>query len=270
MPEIRDTKDILGDAVTARQIIDGSISGDFYDSDIPKVGQSAFRKKPNLTSVNLPNCTIVESAAFQECSKLKSLIIPKVKSLTASAVRSCTLLQEIDISSVTDIGNQVFYGCSSLPQINMPEVESIGTDTAGQTLVFSGCSALRTVYAPKVKFVGNNAFNGCGSLVVLYFPSITRLGTNAFASCNNLQVLRLGKNLTSLPDDVFINCSSLLDLVLLPNTKVTLTNHDPNNLSQSIEAIYVPGNLISQYKSDASWSSYADLFVPIEGTQYEE
>ena len=93
-----------------------------FDSDVTNIGQEAFARKPNITSLTIPNTvTKIEYGAFINLS-FKSFIIP---------------------DSVTSIGNSVFYNCNNLESISISKnVNSIGTS------VFVYCISLKEIHFP--------------------------------------------------------------------------------------------------------------------------
>lgn len=134
---------------------------------------------------------------------------------------------------------------------------------------FRVCKNLRTLIAPNAKSVGTYALYRCSALKSLTLPSVTSIATNAFRELTNAEVIDLPK-LTEIPTNAFYGCHGLKALILRSNTMVTLANTSAfyqcycilgtknsgyNPDGEKIGFIYVPANLIDEYRSATNWSS---------------
>jgi len=128
--------------------------------------------------------------------------------------------------ALTIIGINAFYNCSSLTSVDFPAATLISSSA------FSGCSSLASVNFPTATSIYEYAFRGCTNLTSVDFPLVTSINSNAFNSC---------RNLTSV--------------ILRANQVATLssTNAFPSNT-----IIYVPDDLVDQYKVANNWSTIAD------------
>ena len=122
----KDLKSIDGnlytkDGKTLLRYAAGKSDAEFVVPDgVTSIGESAFYRCHNLTSVTIPDSvTSIDSSAFYECKNLTSIIIPEgVTSIGASAFNGCESLTSILISnSVRSIGRGAFYGCESLADV---------------------------------------------------------------------------------------------------------------------------------------------------------
>ena len=143
-----------------------------FDSDVTKIGYSAFYERSNLTSITIgDSVTSIEDEAFNGCSSLTSVTIgDSVTTIGHHAFYSCTSLTSLTIGdSVTTIGKSAFYGCSSLTSITIPDsVTTIDHDA------FSACSSLTSVtIGDSVTSIGNYAFENCRSLTSVYCKAVT-------------------------------------------------------------------------------------------------
>jgi hypothetical protein len=131
------------------------------------IGDAAFKKCTNLTSVTMPNSvTSIGDAAFEKCTNLTSVTMP---------------------NSLTSIGDYAFVICSSLTSVTIPSsVMSIGK------VAFGGCSSLTYVYfygnAPSM---GEGVFSECNNLTVCYTAKSTGFtnpwqGHTALCGCPEL------------------------------------------------------------------------------------
>ena len=130
---------------------------------VTSIGDDAFSRCYNLTSVTIPNSvTTIGDYAFYLCYDLTSVRLP---------------------NSLAAIGDHMFYGCISLNSITIPEgVTSIGYSA------FMKCSALTSVTIPNsVTSIGINAFEECEGLTDLTIGSgVTDIWENAFWGCSAL------------------------------------------------------------------------------------
>jgi len=129
-----------------------------YDGKpVTRIGDRAFWKCTNLTSVTIPDSvTRIGRNAFASCSSLTSVTIP---------------------DSVTSIENGAFFGCSSLTSVTIPDnVTRIGRSA------FKSCSSLTSVTIPEsVTSIENGAFSRCISLTSITFEgNAPTLGIDVF------------------------------------------------------------------------------------------
>ena len=181
-------------------------------NSVTSIGHSAFESCSGLTSVTIPNSvTNIEVAAFWGCSGLTSIEIPNsVTTIGNQAFEYCSGLTSVTIgNSVTSIGDYAFRECSSLTSIEIPNtVTNIGN------FVFYGCSGLTSVtIGNSVTSIGDYAFRECSSLTSIEIPnSVTSIGDYAFSGCNGLTSVTIGNSVTSIGDGAFSGCLSLISI----------------------------------------------------------
>ena len=191
----------------------------------------------NLSSITIPNgVTTIGKTAFCTCTSLSSINIPNsVTSIGDMAFNNCSSLVSVTLGNgITSIGNNVFENCSSLTSIKIPnQVTYIGNSA------FNNCSSLTSINIPNnVMGIGAMAFDGCISLTsiewntkndIYYyseantpFYSLNKQITSfTFGDsvkyipnylCNgmeNITSITIPKNVVSIGNNVFTNCSSL-------------------------------------------------------------
>lgn len=165
---------------------------------------------------------------------------------------------------------------------------SITINTNVGKYAFYGCTNLKSVVIlDGVTVIGGNAFNGCSNLEYIKFPqSLITISSFALGGCSKLQSVDL-QNVTFFADNAFN--SALLLKTLKVNVKTTfggnalrnskietlvLTNDNMSVLQGTLGTntpivdgtgyIYVPANLLEDYKSATNWVTYADQFRAIE------
>lgn len=232
-----------------------------YKTEDDKLGDYAFAKCKNLTSVSLPqSITSIGIWAFYDCSNLTTITFPsqcKVSSIGMNAFYGCTNLSNITLpSGVTSIGNGAFSDCSSLTSLVIPEgVTSIGENT------FYGCSSLKSVTIPSgVTSIGSSAFRGCSSLTGIAIPSgVTSISEYTFAGCSSLTSITLPSGVTAIGGRAFSGCSSLKSIYVSAETPVELGVNVFGDMDMASCTLYVPIGAAQNYKSAEGWGGFANV-----------
>ena len=127
--------------------IPSSISVNEVEYSVTSIGDKAFYKCSDLTSVTIPNSVIsIGKEAFYGCNGLKSITIP---------------------NSVTSIAEGSFWCCYGLTSVTIPNsVTSIGD------WGFSYCNFTSITIPNSVTSIGKDAFFGCWSINKLYYDCL--------------------------------------------------------------------------------------------------
>ena len=139
---------------------------------------------------------------------------------------------------ITYLGLEVFRNYDSLAIADFPNVTSTGVN------VFYACYALHTVNLPSLISISSNMFAYSSLLKRLDFPSVESISGGAFSGCSRLVTLVLRK-----ADTV----CTLANVNAFTNTSI----------AKGTGYIYVPDNLVEQYKAATNWSTYASQIKPI-------
>ena len=175
-------------------------------------------------------------------------------SITDSQYANDLLITSVDCLLTTNVGLKAFYNCISLSNVKLPAATSI-SDYA-----FYACVSLKKLDLPcatnimrylcyycislsKVKSIGAGAFKYCILLQKIIMPSVTSISENAFDSCLLLK-------------DVILKSSSIVNLL---NANAFAGTPIANGNGY----IYVPDNLVEDYKTATNWSVYADQIRPM-------
>lgn len=224
-----------GDSIINRTI------AEYENDNIKKIGNYAFYKCGDLSSVNCPSVSELGTYAFGYCSSLKDVNLPNVENLNSYSFYNCTSLSDLYLPRLNKTAYCSFYN-SSLASISLPSCTYI-SDSA-----FSGCSNLSNVDIPNATSINGYAFNYCSKIEELNFPLVTSLyGYYLFANMTGLQKLYLPslKNIsnvnymmyqsTNVTDidfsgvETISNSSRLFDGLLynisLPNLKSITNSH---------------------------------------------
>ena len=254
------------------------------------IGAYAFAYCSALSRIDFNNCNLMGYAAFASCYSLAYAYIRGTSSFTMGgyAFYRCSSLQYISASRCTSIGGFAFGYCSKLTDIEFKSCRSIGSSA------FYECDNLKTVSIPVCTTIGERAFYGCDKLYSISFPEVTTIMSYAFISCFSLQSVVLPK-CTILSSGVFQVCSalsyvqldvcstigdaefwnshSLMTLRLLSTSVVTLIsaasrvfNGTPilnSSYTGEFGSIYVPSELLSDYKNATNWVAVSDRITTL-------
>lgn len=139
---------------------------------------------------------------------------------------------------ITYLGLEVFRNYDSLAIADFPNVTSTGAN------VFYACYALHTVNFPSLISISTNMFGYSSLLKRLDFPSVESIDTGAFSGCHRLVTL------------IFRKADTVCTL-----KNVNAFNNTP--IAKGTGYIYVPDDLVEQYKAATNWSTYANQIKPI-------
>lgn len=157
--------------------------------------------------------------------------------------------------------NSMFHSENSLNGVPLFDTSNVND----MQFMFYNCSKLTTVPLFDTSNVKNMQymFYGCSSLtsVPLFdLSEVTRTG-NTFQSCVRLAQFETA-TLKIFGYSMFLNCENLTKIIIrLTNQVVTLENTNAFNntpIARGTGYIYVPDELVNDYKTDTNWSTYAN------------
>ena len=152
-------------------------------------------------------------------------------------------IEELSDGALTNINSYAFYGCKSLTSIDLPACTSIGNNS------FENCRTLTSIDLPVCTNINSYAFSGCTSLTSIDLPVCTSIGDSAFDDCTKLTSIKLA------------NTSKICTL-----SDSNAFNNTP--IANKAGYIYVPDELVEQYKKSTNWSVYASQIKPL--SEYTE
>lgn len=176
-------------------------------------------------------------------SEAERIFVPAPYSLAGTGVVTVNLPNAIEIQSHSDesgnyLGWGPFRGCTTLTTLNAPLLER----TCPYAFEDSG---LTSITLPSLRTVGSDLFRTCNSLAKVDLPIAGSIGGMAFAGCGNLKTLILRKT----------TAVAYLYTGALNGTPIA---------ASKTGYVYVPSALVSAYKTDSNWSTYASQIRAIE------
>lgn len=150
-----------------------------------------------------------------------------------------------------------FQYCSGIQSLIMPNLE-----TLGESRIFSE-SSLQEVTLEKCTSIPESTFYYCRSLKKVTLPQAVSIGESSFSSCGSLELIDL-YSATSIGNDAFFGCSLNKGLIIrTPGQVCTLENSDEFYYAASSFKIYVPDDLVEDYKVATNWVNYANKITPL-------
>ena len=285
--------------VGATDIEDGlvtrTISGIYNNSRITQVGQFAFAYCSSLTSVDLPNVSILYQSAFASCYNLTTINIPNLTSMSSgSQFYNCYALKTVDFPhfpSTMSILSNTFGYCSSLINYNFnfsyisiisgafsgcrafTEVSKFLYTTILSGYTFYGCYNLVSVSFPAVSLLSGYVFYDCSSLADVSLPNLQTIQGSAFYMCRTLSQLSFPNLQKISGTGTFSGCYNLISLNLTGVSSVPILSNSNVFTSTPIGgysasagqygSLYVPASLYDSFIAANNWSYFSSRIVSV-------
>lgn len=136
---------------------------------------------------------------------------------------------------------------------------------------FCYCNNLKSVSLPNVTRIDGYGFRVCSKLESVNIPSIKTLGENnaaVFLQCTVLKKLDLHGCETIYQNGLFAQCKAVKTLIFRGDKVCILSGGSLGIPSTCL--IYVPDNLVEEYKVATNWTQYADRIKPLSELPEEE
>lgn len=187
--------------------------------------------------------------------------MPKVEYIGTSSFSGCSSLPEISLPSLTFGDANCFYRCYIMKNADLPNLERTGGG------MFGDCQQLTTINIPKLKAINGGDINRCNKLEVVDLPSVESVAQYGIRNSAILKTVKFGTVINNFASQAFYYCSKLEIIIIQnPNVLVTLTNKDAfigTKIASGSGFIYVPDNLVDNYKTATNWSVYANQIKPL-------
>ena len=200
-----------------------------------KIADGFFSEHSEITSVDLPKCSIVGNYAFLNCTGLTSVNIPMCESIGYKAFFNCyNLSSSLEFPVCKTIGLSAFLYCTTLENISLPQVTSISD------LAFNNCTRLSSIELPMATDIGRGAFYTCYRMSIASIPACKSITNQMFVSCFNLISLYLGGS----------SVVPLFNGAVFTSTPISGYSKSAGRYGY----IYVPSSLYSQYLVSTNWT----------------
>lgn len=185
-----------------------------------------------------------------------------ILSIGESAFADCTTLTGIELpKSLTNLGSGAFENCSSLSILYLPS----GLTTIGDG-VFTGCSQLAYIYSTFATADNRcliqdgvlKAFAPAGISHYTVLPTITAVAPSTFACCPELASITLLATVSQIGSKAFADCTKLVEIRIESQTPPTLENADAFSGLPTEYLIYVPEDVVDDYKVADGWKEVKD------------
>ena len=228
----------------------------------------AFEKCPNLTYVDIKNCTQIPSGTFVNCNALSEINAINCISVGNFTFSGCQNLNIVDIKSCNYIGSYAFKNCINLTNVNVNSTNIVIEDSA-----FMNCYTLNNFNFKNCRIIGSNAFRNCTSIENVNLDTCQNIGKSAFYNCKKLKQITLSNKLTygGIQDQAFINCENLSRVYINTNLSTVIPLGSSvfytNSVINSNIRFYLRNDIYSNYFNHANWSEYKDYMFRLAGKQ---
>lgn len=189
--------------------------------------------------IDYVNDRITELVAYAFASKdyPKTVTLPNVTTVHGYAFLTNTGIESINMASVTSFqGMNHFKSCTALRSISLPNLVNV-------SLWFDGCTLLKDVDLSSALVIGSGPFTNCPSLIKLEFPSLQTFNQGGIKNTVSLKTLILSGE----------NVVKMFSTDALENTPI----------ANGTGYVYVPDDLVEDYKAATNWVTYADQIKPL-------
>ena len=214
------------------------------------IGNEAFNRCANLSTVNIAKVNDIGNRAFSECTNLVSVDIKAGNNIGESAFSNCSSLITLSLDNkITSLGEDAFRGCINLTQFIIPDFVTILNydllkDCASLKSIrihkgikviydaFRGCTNLSTLIIEdrntslklSPNYYGNVSFNDCkldsvyiGGKIV--YNTSSDYGYSPFYRNTSLRTVKISDAETTIYDNEFYGCTNLQNVSIGDNVK---------------------------------------------------
>ena len=175
--------------------------------------------------------------AYLEDRKIGTLLSTEITKVRDYGLYKRESLMAIDLPKCINVGKKAFEECTALENVNLPECVNVGI------YAFADCKKLQNVNIPKCTIIKNSTFQYCNfKKIDLNF--VEKIEAYAFWNCTALECVKI------------LNTETVCVLADTSAFKGTL-------IVSGNGYIYVPDELIEQYKTATNWSAFANQIKPL-------
>lgn len=219
------------------------------------IEKSAFSTNESLNSVTLGSGLVsISQACFYGCNNLANVKGGEnVKTIANNAFRNCKLLTSAADLAPVSVGDYAFQTCEKLESFNFSNIKTYGREA------FEYCYALKEADLSTATSLGIECFYNCYSLKkVKLGDNITTIPQSAFKLCHALEEVVLGSSINSMETNCFYSDKNALKRVYItapaPPAVGTAPFYSPTSIT-----LYVPEYAMVSYKLDNYWSKFTKV-----------
>ena len=219
---------------------------------VAKIGESAFERCRQLTSVNIPeSVTEIGLYSFYSCESMTSVNIPSsVTTICKNAFESCWKLTKVEISNIADWCNISFASIPSNPLYFAKHLYLNGTEVTDLVIpesvteihpyAFCFCHGFKSVTInDSVTSIGEAAFQNCIEMTSLTISnSITSISRYTFYNCEKLTSAIIPESVTEIGESAFQNCLGMTSLTI--GESVTSINQYAFSGCYTLSSVNIP------------------------------
>lgn len=186
----------------------------------------------------------------------------RITTVGKNAFFACLQLKSVDFPNVTSVNDNAFTSSRNLTTVSAPKLTTIGQESFSYTILLTEHTFLL------VTAMGRGAFMGTGA-PALIFPALTTIPADAFRNSATAS-LDLGAA-TSIARTSFTDAKKLETLIIRTASVCTISEASVALRGTKIAAgtgyIYVPDNLVDDYKAATNWVVLANQIKPISALE---
>lgn len=243
------------DSIASEAFYRNNITDVTIPASVRVINSSAFRDNTSLKSVTLGSgLTSISSLCFYGCSNLAIVKGGEnVKTIANNAFQNCKLLTSAADLAPVSVGDFAFQYCEKLDSFNFSNIKTYGREA------FEYCYALKEADLSTATSLGIECFYNCYSLKkVKLGDNITTIPQSAFNGCDALEEVVLGSSINSLESNCFYSTKNALKRVYITAPAPPAVGSAPFYSPSSV-TLYVPEYAMVSYKLDNYWSKFTKV-----------
>lgn len=242
----------------------------------------AFFGCTNLQSIDLSQATYINNRAFKDCTSLvMDINCPNLIYIGKEAFRNSGIKNVLNLGSIQQM-EDTFYGCNIDTAI-IPEsvTQYLGPFRKGSVtkLTINEENLIRLQFGLPLDAIGKDVINlknvtasggalFSGGCTQVYLPKVTSTSavTWFFTLDKNTyfhaQLVYL-RDLSAIVDGGAMFRWCAIQRVVINNTTVIPVQNQQRFDVSSVDALYVPDEVVDLYKADEAWGAFGDKIKPI-------